>query len=152
MSEKYGEELNTFLVKVFNDILKTEELCVSRGGFSDISLKEIHVIEAVYEAENEDNSASAVAKRLRITAGTLTTAVSMLEKKGYISKRTDAKDKRVVRLYTTDKGKKAQENYMGFHRDMVESVIKALSQEELRVFIRALSGVSAFFSDKYLNG
>ncbi len=75
-------ELNRFLVEVFDEILKTEEESLA-GSFSDLSLRELHLIEEVCRAEDEarDNRATAIAAAQRVTAGTLTTAVSLLERK-----------------------------------------------------------------------
>lgn len=39
-------ELNRFLVEVFDEILKTEEESLA-GSFSDLSLRELHLIEEV---------------------------------------------------------------------------------------------------------
>ena len=83
-------ELNRFLVEVFDEILKTEEESLA-GSFSDLSLRELHLIEEVCRAEDEarDNRATAIAAAQRVTAGTLTTAVSLLERKGYLERRRD---------------------------------------------------------------
>ena len=40
MSERYEREINTFLVEVFHDILKTEELCTT-ADCPDLSLREL---------------------------------------------------------------------------------------------------------------
>ena len=93
-------QLKYFLVKVFNDVLKTEEGCLSTGEFKDLSIREMHIIESVCRANDNgtDNRASTIAQDQRITAGTLTTAVSLLEKKGYLFRKQDVKDKRVIRI------------------------------------------------------
>lgn len=87
-------ELNRFLVEVFDEILKTEEESLA-GSFSDLSLRELHLIEEVCRAEDEarDNRATAIAAAQRVTAGTLTTAVSLLERKGYLERRRDERDR-----------------------------------------------------------
>ena len=62
------ETLNYFLVNVFHEILKAEEQSISSTEFSNLSLKEIHVLEAVCLASDQgkDNSAAAIASALRI--------------------------------------------------------------------------------------
>ncbi|WP_343210240.1 MarR family transcriptional regulator [Anaerolentibacter hominis] len=119
--------LNHFLVDVFNEILKTEELCISNYGYKDLSIRELHVIEAVCIAEekNSDNRATKIAAALNITAGTLTTTVSILERKGYLAR---------------------------FHKEMVDDILENLTGEETEVFIRALGGISSFFRKKYKKG
>jgi len=143
--------INLFLVDVFNEILKTEETCVADSGFKNLSLREIHVIEAVCNAENNegDNRATAIADTLRITAGSLTTAVTLLEKKGYLKRTRDEKDKRVVRISSTPLGRQASAKHIEFHKEMVDSILQAITPEEAVILTRALSGVTAFFRAKY---
>ena len=144
-------QLNYFLVKVFNDVLKTEEGCLSTGEFKDLSIREMHIIESVCRANDNgtDNRASTIAQDQRITAGTLTTAVSLLEKKGYLFRKQDVKDKRVIRIYPTDKGNEATKVHAKFHKDMVDDVMDVLDSEEAVVFIKGLDAIQEFFESKY---
>lgn len=148
--EQHGAVLNRFLVDVFNEILRTEELCLA-GAYRDLSLKELHLIEEVCRAEDEgrDNRATAIAAAQRVTAGTLTTAVSLLEKKGYLERRRDEKDKRAVRILATEKARLAQEDHVLFHNEMVRHVLDTLSPQEAEVFVKALGNVADFFRKKY---
>ena len=140
------EELNRFLVEVFHGILKTEEEHTA-GAFSDLSLRELHLIEEVCLAvdQGRDNRSMSIAAAQRVTAGTLTTVASQLEKKGYLLRQRDERDKRAVRLYPTEKGREANLRHGGFHREMVDGVLKALDAEEVRVFARALRKIADFF-------
>lgn len=144
------ETLNRFLVEVFNEILKTEELCLAEAG-GDLSLRELHLIEEVCRTVDmgRDNRATAIAAAQRITAGTLTTAVSQLEKKGYLERRRDEKDKRAVRIYPTEKARRAEEKHAYFHDEMVSHILENLSHEESQLFCRALGNVAEFFRHKY---
>lgn len=149
---RYGEELNRFLVEVFNDILKTEEIHATES-FADLSLREVHLIEEVCLAvdHQRDNRSTAIAAAQRVTAGTLTTVVNQLEKKGYLIRRRDDADKRAVRLYPTERGREANAEHEKFHREMVKDVMSVLDEEEQAVFCKALMGVASFFRGKYLN-
>lgn len=146
----HGETLNRFLVEVFNEILKTEEQALT-ADWPDLSLREFHLIEEVCRAEklHRDNRAGVIASAQRVTAGTLTTAVNLLERKGYLERRRDSQDRRAVRLYPTEKGRQANEFHEKFHQEMVENVLSILTEEECQVFLRALSGVTIFFRKKY---
>lgn len=146
----HGETLNRFLVEVFNEILKTEEQALT-GEWPDLTVREFHLIEEVCRAvdEERDNRATAIAAAQRVTAGTLTTAVNLLERKGYLERRRDGNDRRAVRIHPTEKGRQANEAHKSFHREMVEDVLSILNEEECQVFLRALSGVSTFFRKKY---
>lgn len=157
MKSNLRESLNYFLVHVFNDILKTEELCISDKTFHNLSLREIHVIESVCEAETAAvstgnklcNSATSIAHALRITPGTLTTAVTSLVKKGFIYREKDEKDKRIVRIFTTELGKEAQQKHMDFHNEMVDEILSQLTDEEVSIFCRSLEKLKDFFFQKY---
>ena len=148
--DPYGKMLNRFLVDVFNEILRTEELCLA-DYYQDLSLRELHLIEEVCRTEDEgrDNRATAIAAAQRVTAGTLTTAVSLLEKKGYLERRKDERDKRVVRILPTEKARKAQERHVLFHNEMVSHVLAILSPDEAEIFVKALGSVADFFRHKY---
>ena len=56
-------ELNRFLVEVFDEILKTEEESLA-GSFSDLSLRELHLIEEVCRAEDEARDNREILKTL----------------------------------------------------------------------------------------
>ena len=138
--------LNEFLVDIYDTLLKREELALASGGFADLSVKEMHLIDAVRRAnELRDNSSRAVAKILQITAGSLTTAAAALEKKGYITRYKDLKDKRIVRLCTTEKGDMAFAHHKKFHEQLVDSVTAILSVGEAEVFAKGIAKVTDFF-------
>lgn len=153
MSKEYSE-MNHFLVNVFNAILRTEETSLKAGEFKNLSMREMHVIEAVCNAaDNRRNTATEIANSQNITAGTLTTSISTLERKGFVARCQDQKDRRVVRIFPTEKGKNANEIHQNFHHEMVSSIMSALSEEELLVFVKGLGAVQRFFESKpKLNG
>ena len=148
-NDRYIEELNSFLVDVFNGILKTEELYVT-ANCPDLSLREIHLIEEVCRAvdQGRDNRASAMAAALRVTAGTLTAAVNQLEGKGYLERARDGNDKRSVRLLPTQKGRQAMCHHRQFHLELVAAVVDRLSPEEAEVLLRSLGGIASFFQER----
>ena len=150
--EGYHSKLNYFLVQVFNEILRIEEDRLRIGEFNNLSVREMHVIEAVCIANDTTgkNRATDIAKALHISAGTLTTAVAQLEKKGCLLRQQDKKDKRIVRLYATDKGKRADEVHQRFHAQMVADVMDTLEEDELACLVKGLESLQAFF-DKNKN-
>lgn len=148
---RYKEELNAFLVEVFNDILKAEEIYVAERC-ADLSVREMHIIEEVCRAvdQGRDNRSSAIAAAQHVTAGTLTVAVNQLEAKGYLERVRDGGDKRSVRLYPTQKGREADGRHADFHRELVEATVETLTEEETGVLARGLGGIAAFIRKKYL--
>lgn len=150
MPEDSYAQINNFLVNLFNDILRIEEHCLSSNEFKNLSIKEIHIIEAVcYAAKTGgDNRASAIADALGVTAGTLTVAVNTLERKGYLERRRDSGDKRVVRLYPTPSALEIDRIHSHFHHEMAASVIEVLTPEELVALTRGLHSIQRYFEHK----
>lgn len=86
--------VNELLVKIFNEILQIEEKTLKNGHFSDLSVREMHTIEAI--GRKEKRMMSEVAQDLGITVGTLTTSINRLIKKEYVERSRIEEDRRVV--------------------------------------------------------
>ena len=93
------ELLNELLVMLFNEVLDMEHKALINGSFKEISINDMHIIDAI--GIQEARNMSAVAKTMSVTVGTLTTAINNLVKKGYVSRIRSAEDKRVVLLSLT---------------------------------------------------
>jgi DNA-binding MarR family transcriptional regulator len=149
MTEKQKEGLNTFFVETFNKILASEEQHIGKSGFANLSVKELHILEAVkLLASQNKNTMSEVAAQVGITVGALTTAVNALVRKNYLSRERPETDRRVVQIYLTKQGIAAEEAHRGFHEKMIDEVGELLSEEELTKLIFALKQLSVFFSPK----
>ena len=88
------ETVNDYLVSVFNDILTIEESELKKSQFNDLSITEMHTIEAI--GMYKKKTSSEVAKELSITVGTLTVAINNLVKKGYVERLRSEDRKSVV--------------------------------------------------------
>lgn len=139
--------LNELLVKIFNDILQIEQNALKEGEFKDVSITEVHTIEAV--GMYGSRTMTEVAQDLKITVGTLTIAINNLVKKGYVERNRSESDRRVVEISLTRKGKLAYRVHEKFHTDMIKATIKGLSDEEELVLGRALDNLNTFFKDNY---
>lgn len=139
--------INELLVNIFNDILQIEQSALQQGEFRDLSVTEIHTIEAI--GMYEPRTMSEVAADLKITVGTLTTAVNRLISKGYVERKRIEKDRRVVLIQLTKRGKLAYRIHEKFHRDMVKSTIEGLNPAEEKVLVYSLEKLNNFFKEKY---
>ncbi len=139
--------LNELMVDIFNDILYIEQAALKEGAFNDISVTEIHTIEAI--GMYEPRTMTEVAESLSITVGTLTIAISNLVKKGYVERKKSDTDRRVVKLDLTKKGKLAFRIHARFHRNMIKETINTISEEEEVVLVKALEKLNMFFKQKY---
>ena len=137
------DTINDILVNLFNEILKLEEEAIITDEFKDITNNDMHIIEAV--GLSGENTMSVVAKKLGITAGSLTTSVNSLVNKKYVTRKRSEEDRRVVFLQLTAKGKRAYEHHREYHRQMTDAVINKLDENEVPVLIKTLTGLSEFF-------
>ena len=96
-----------------------------------------------------ERTMSEVAQDLKITVGTLTTAINKLIKKGYVERKRIEEDRRVVLIKLTKKGKLAFRLHEKFHNDMINKTIEGLSDSEEEVLISSLERLNEFFKREY---
>ena len=116
------EVINDVLVNLFNEILRLEEEAIITDKYKDISNNDMHIIEAV--GLGGGNS---------------------LVKKGYVKRERSEKDRRVVFIQLTNKGRMAYHHHAEFHRQMTEAVLAELNEDETEVLVKALDGLRKFF-------
>lgn len=139
------ETVNDYLVNVFNDILVIEESELQKSQFNDLSITEMHTIEAIGMYRRK--TTTEVAKELQITVGTLTTAINRLVKKGYVERIRSEDDRRVVKLGLTKKGKLLFRVHQYFHRQMIKQVLRDMSDDEEKVLLKALKNLHDFLQE-----
>lgn len=137
------ETINDILVHLFNEILELEEKAIITEEFKDISNNDMHIIEAV--GPGNDSTMSMVARKLGITAGSLTTSVNSLVNKKYLVRERSESDRRVVYVRLTEKGRKAFLHHKDYHMQMTDAVIKSLDEDEIPVLLKTLNSLSEFF-------
>ncbi len=130
---------------MFNDIMKIEEQKLISEEFKDISITDMHIIEAI--GHEGSRNMSSVAKDLRITIGTLTIAINNLVKKDYVKRARSQKDKRVVLICLTQKGQNAYKHHQKFHTEMIERIKSQINDEEEKVLVKMLKSVTEYFGN-----
>ena len=137
------EVLHDILVKLFQEILDIESKALITSEFKDISVNDMHIIEAI--GEKEPKNMSSVAKIVSVTVGTLTIAINSLVKKGYVHRERSEEDRRVVLISLTEKGRKANAHHMKFHDGMIQAVLKDLDEEQQEILVKSLMNLRTFF-------
>ncbi len=141
--------VNDILVNLFHEIWKLEEKALITEEYRDISVNDMHVIEAV--GLEGDHNMSKIAKKLDITVGSLTTAMNGLVKKGYVIRERTEEDRRVVTVRLTEKGEQAYRHHARFHEQMAGAALQSLSQEEIPAVTKTLASLAEFFRGYYTN-
>lgn len=139
------ERINDLLVEVFNDILVIEESELRKSRFNDLTITEMHTLEAI--GMYRKKTTSEVAKELSITVGTLTTAVNRLVKKDYVERIRSEDDRRVVKLSLTKKGKLLYRVHQRFHRQMIEAILVDMEKDEAAALLKALGNLHHFLQE-----
>lgn len=138
--------VNELLVGLFNEILTVEKAALQESDFKDLSLTEMHVIEAIGLGSR---TMTDVADQIGVTVGTLTTSINRLVKKEYVTRNRSEDDRRFVQIELTHKGKLACRIHEAFHAQMVNYMIEELSNEDNEILIASLTRVGKFFKEKY---
>jgi len=140
-------EINKLLVEIYEDVIHIEEYAIKTGVFKDLSITEIHTLEAV--GLYGSKTMSEVASELNITMGTLTTAIDKLIKKGYVERKRSDVDRRIVNVSLTKKGKLAYRVHEKFHLDMVKAIMNDFTSQEEEVLLCALRKLNNHLKDIY---
>ncbi len=139
--------IDKVLVHLFNDLLRIEERTLQKN-VGPLSMREVHIIEAVCAAQTEDNTMTVLAATLRVTVGSLTVAIKTLERKGYVIRQRSETDKRRVHVLPLPPALEVEKYHREFHRRMVDAVTTAVPPEQLDVLIKSLHAIYDYFYDQ----
>jgi DNA-binding MarR family transcriptional regulator len=143
--EKLDMSLNSILVETFRTILKVEENMVRSSGRLNLSISEIHLLEAVSNAGENGATISEIAAALDIQLSSVTIAVNKLEKKGYVAKAKGVEDGRTVYVSLTPSGEKVSRVHSAFHKRMIRNITKNINEEEEKTMYKMLVNLNRYF-------
>jgi len=145
--DPFNQELNRLLVLAYRKINKLEEGILHSVSGMDLSISEMHLLEAVGEKKAEGIPLYELAQRMELSAPTVTVAINKLAKKGFVNKRKSETDKRSVIVELTRMGKKMNAAHRYFHEQMVRDIDKLLTPEEREGMLRGMEQLNKFFQD-----
>ena len=137
--------LNEVFVKVFKNIMGIEERAIRSDEYLNATANDMHVMEAI--GNGQPKNMTSVAKALSVTTGTLTISVNSLVKKGFVERVRSEEDRRVVLISLTEKGRRLYTKHQKFHREMVESIVMRLNDEEKVLLEKVLSNLNQYFKE-----
>lgn len=86
-----------------------------------------------------EQSQKQLAERVGITPPSMTVALRKMEEKGYIIRKQDEKDQRVIKIQLAPKGEECIEGIERIVREMEEIVYQGISREEILLMNRLLA-------------
>ena len=137
--------INDILVNLFNEIMDLEEREIIKGEFKDISVNDMHILDAI--GPGEGKNMSAIARLRGVTIGSLSTSMNSLVKKDYVIRKRSEADRRVVIIKLTEKGQRAYRCHKAFHEMMADRAVSALTEEDAPKVAKVLKGVAEFFRE-----
>jgi DNA-binding MarR family transcriptional regulator len=138
--------INELLVEVFNHILSIEEDVLEAKGIK-LSMNEIHILEAI--RNSDEPIMTNLARKLRITTGTLTASIDRLVHKKYVVRYQEETDRRKVLVKLTELTHDVLKTHDEFHNEMINAMLEDMKIEEDEVLLKSLENITAYFKQKY---
>lgn len=145
--DEFSRELNQLLVCTYRNVGKLEEEMLHSMSGLDLSIGEMHLLEAIGENRDKGVPLCELAQRMELTPPTVTVAINKLAHKGYAIKTKSTLDKRSVIVTLTRLGKKVNAAHRYFHEQMVRNIEKLLSPAEREGMLRGMRSLNAFFQN-----
>lgn len=147
---QHEAQLNGFLVNVFNDILRLEEASIRKGPCKNLSVSEMHVLEAVEKSSVDASGAAGMAEVAATSFHHLRHAECGCQNAGAerISRPLrGSRDKRRVTVARHLPARSALESHAAFHETLVARAAARLSEAEIAALSTALASLHAFFAE-----
>ena len=144
----FEEQLNEVIVDTYRSILRVEENILKRSDQTDLSISEIHMLEAVGKGKDRRRTISELAEVLNITLPSVTVAINQLMKKGYVEKVRGEEDGRIVYVSLTRQGRRIDSAHRYFHESMVRSIIRDMTESEMQALYKGVMKLDTFLKEQ----
>ena len=144
----FEEQLNEVIVDTYRSILRVEENILKRSDQTDLSISEIHMLEAVGKVKDRRRTISELAEVLNITLPSVTVAINKLMKKGYVEKVRGEEDGRIVYVSLTRQGRRIDSAHRYFHESMVRSIIRDMTESEMQALYKGVMKLDTFLKEQ----
>lgn len=140
-TKQKGEMKMPSLMRKINIISRSEGLYRADKLKSD-DLCSCHHSYVLAICHNPGMSQEKLAKHICINKSGVTRQLSYLEEKGYVERRADKNDKRVICVYPTEKMLKILPKVEEIVREWNEFIAEGLSENEIEVFSKVLEKIA----------
>lgn len=144
----FEEQLNEVIVDTYRSILRVEENILKRSDQTDLSISEIHMLEAVGKGKDRRRTISELAEVLNIALPSVTVAINKLMKKGYVEKVRGEEDGRIVYVSLTRQGRRIDSAHRYFHESMVRSIIRDMTESEMQALYKGVMKLDTFLKEQ----
>jgi DNA-binding MarR family transcriptional regulator len=134
--------INQMLVETFNQILVLQEAFINEKIDASVTMNEVHLIEAIERLGSP--TMAQVSQYMMVTPGTLSVSVKRLERKGYVTRRQNKKDRRVFHLGITEASNAIVSVHKEFHQRMIDGIVTN-PEIDLQSVFQTLTALLLFF-------
>lgn len=145
MTQNAGETINQYLVQMAENLPLFERFSLNTGALKNLTMQEIHTVSLIRRLGTP--RMSDLARRGHVTLGTMTVMINKLVDKGYVKRARDDKDRRVVRVALTARGRSADKLHMAYHKEFMDKILNALTESEQRQVVKLIEKIIAAFGE-----
>ncbi|MFK5676228.1 MULTISPECIES: MarR family winged helix-turn-helix transcriptional regulator [unclassified Ligilactobacillus] len=143
ITKQQSNTINDLLFRLYDRVRYVEDSELKKSPFSDITARELHLIHVV--SLHDKKPISRIARQLNLTKGTLTKSIDQLERKGYVERIRSKKDRRVINIGLTKKGRVLYRAHNKLHQRAMSSLLSGMDKNEVEALINALQQMSDYF-------
>ena len=117
------------LFLMYHLTMLVEKRKLAQSEFSDISVSELHIIHILYL--DDTLTSSQISKLMSVSKPALSSSIDKLEKKGYLYRTLNKKDRRIFNIKLTEKGKKLSELHNIDHTNYINFLLKDCKEDDI---------------------
>jgi DNA-binding MarR family transcriptional regulator len=133
---KPSVRLHLRLATCRNLLMRGARLSVERWG---LTLPQFDVLAELSRAKTEGFTFIELSRLLLVTSGNLTGIVDRLEAEGLVRRQTDVRDRRLVRIVMTKKGRRLAQEIMPLHAQDIHALLAFMPPNEMSALIEMLN-------------
>ena len=126
---KIIQSIGEKLFESYNLTIQLEKKELEASQFKDLSIKDLHTIHMI--GSDKELTITEISKQLCLTKATLTSTIDKLEKRGYVLRKRNSKDRRIINIILTKKGKLLYKLYNKRHKEYMSILLKKATPSEL---------------------
>jgi MarR family 2-MHQ and catechol resistance regulon transcriptional repressor len=135
------------LIRTEDVYARAREAYLARFGLSGATLNLLMFLDSSVE---EAVPMSVLSESLLVSKANITGLMDSLEKRGYVRRRPDPQDRRVILAEITEKGRAVLHRLLPRHFRAVEAMLKDLSPKEKEALVELLARIRAGVANGYI--
>lgn len=135
------------LIRTEDVYARAREAYLARYGLTGSTLNVLMFLDSSHE---ERLPMHTISENLLVSRANITGLIDSLEKRGYVRRRPDSSDRRVVHAEITDEGRSVLHKMLPGHFHAVEAMLERFSPEEKATLVEFLARVRAGVADGYV--